>query len=1111
MNDSLIISLFCQKVYKRFSTNRCDSPQVTNLDSPQAINYSTIIKTINADAKKLTDQFGLLNKSFRDIKKDFANGLGAKNSLFQTSISKTDYQALQKFNSAIKITNDGLTKSQRINKAWNENMTGCSIAAKRMGNDLVTGKKNIQDVSNAMDTASKSTKTLGIAMNVMVNVGFMLAITAITKVISELAQAQENAVEAAKEATETYKSELDSIADYKKRLSELHEELKSGNLSYEETKSKRTELMSIQDELIEKFGTEKDAIESVSDAINGQVDALDELNEKSYRDWLAKADEQTFWNKLLPGGKSGLDQAIDYMETEKTVSFMDMQNANLSDELQAIQKEIDDTIQAKYNLDKTFAMFNVTGTPDEIRTQLENIRQDYADISEEVFTRKELPSDMWEEYRKETTDSINEVITNLDKDLEKHQDTYRTYIEGLTKYDSEYSDEYANIIQKRAELESTQLTGNEEDIKKAKQEFMNAINESITASESDENIKKYFESLYPELQAEFANWKFEFDLEANEDNINDIAKEIAEKYTATDLLDMIDEDSVIIADSAFNSLIDKAIEYGVCTDKSAEEVQKLIDLLIELGIVQDNVQGSTSNNETDIPLLSISSTIDQLNTRLKPAFDSLKSAYQSIFTADGFDLNAVDIPLLQSIQSSIEELNNLEGADISIDSKTFEDFAKTLTDINTTEFQAQQAFNDLASSIFCASGSTEGMTNETLKLVEQLLESLGVANAAAVAEQALAKSKACTVLAAHDLTDATEAEYLAILSEGKAAGLTRQQIYNLAAAEIAFGQNTLNTEQKVTQLRNLAVAYGDTASAALATAIANDLASGHTDVDSAINDLMLQINAGIPKTNIDFSGFKETAGSAASAAGDAYVEAFEDAVSKLDDLKEAGIITEKDYLDRYRTLYEKYYGSLKQYAKEYAAAQKTYLSGMLSLYNSAISASEKLLDSRIDALEKEKEQALNALEEERDARLEAIDAEKEQLNLQIEAIEKQIDAKNKEIDAINDAADARQREINLQKAQYELERMQNQRTALTYSEAAGMQYVADTKGIRDAREEADDAKREILTGSMQTEIDLLEEQNDRLEEQADLLQKQADELEVIMTGLLRTLKSIMTH
>lgn len=586
-----------------------------------------IFRTINADAKKLTEQFGLLNKSFRDIKKDFANGLGFKNSLFQTSISTTDYQALQKFNSSIKVTNDGLTKSQRITKAWNENMTGCSISAKRMGNDLATGKKNIQDISKAMNTASGSTKALGVAMNVMANVGFMLAITAITKVISELAQAQDNAVQSAKEATETYKSKLDSIADYKQKLSELHEELKSGNLSYEETKTKRTELMTIQDELIEKFGTEKGAIESVSEAVNGQVDALDNLNEKAYRDWVAKADGQIFWNKLLPWGKSGLDQAIDYMETEKTVSFYDMQNANLSDELQAIQKEIDETIQAKYNLDKTFAMFNVTGTPDELRTQLENIRQDYVDISEKVFKDNDINDhDLWQEYRKETIDSINEAITSLDKGLEKHQDTYRTYIEGLIKYDSEYSDEYANILQKRAELESAQNSGSKEEIKKAKQEFMDSINNAIIASDSDENIKKYFESLYPELQAEFANWSFEFDLEANKDSINDVSKELGEKYTATALLDMVNTDGTQEGEESFNKLIDKAIEYGVCTDKSAEEVQKLIDLLVELGYAQGEVQDSTLDDESD--KLSFETLIESAES----ASDAVSALRSSIST-----------------------------------------------------------------------------------------------------------------------------------------------------------------------------------------------------------------------------------------------------------------------------------------------------------------------------------------------------------------------------------------------------------------------------------------------------------------------------------------------
>ena len=246
---------------------------------------------------------------------------------------------------------------------------------------------------------------------------------------------------------------------------------------------------------------------------------------------------------------------------------------------------------------------------------------------------------------------------------------------------------------------------------------------------------------------------------------------------------------------------------------------------------------------------SISQTIDLFNTRLTPALNSLKSAYQNIFTADGFDLNAVDTSMLADIKSDIETLNQLEGVHINIDTKAFDDFVTVLTDSTTTEQQAKQAFNDLASTIFYAADATNGMTDETRKLVEQLLTSLGVTNASAVAEYDADKA----ALTTYDLAGATEAEFLAILGEGEAAGLTRQAIYNLTAAEIAFGNNNLNAPQKIEQLKELATAYGDTASSALATAIANDLASGHTDVDSAISDLMSQINSGMKKVNLDLN------------------------------------------------------------------------------------------------------------------------------------------------------------------------------------------------------------------------------------------------------------------
>ena len=81
----------------------------------------------------------------------------------------------------------------------------------------------------------------------------------------------------------------------------------------------------------------------------------------------------------------------------------------------------------------------------------------------------------------------------------------------------------------------------------------------------------------------------------------------------------------------------------------------------------------------------------------------------------------------------------------------------------------------------------------------------------------------------------------------------------------------------------------------------------------------------------------------------------------------------------------------------------------------------------------------------------------------------------------------RKREIDLQKAQYDLERMKNQRTILQYSEERGLHYVSDESGIRDAKEAVDDAKFEIEVASKEKEIKLLEDEIDLLEKQKNSL------------------------
>ena len=567
------------------------------------------------------------------------------------------------------------------------------------------------------------------------------------------------------------------------------------------------------------------------------------------------------------------------------------------------------------------------------------------------------------------------------------------------------------------------------------------------------------------------------DIDALEDNYLTMLNEVATRVSGIDFSDPffeprnVTDEQLSIYSEIYQKIDEFAEQYSINTQdeiaafrKALDEANYDIDKAFEKYLA--NLDDKVANETPDLTA-SISQLIDQLNTQLKPAFDSLKSAYQYIFADNKFNPNAVDIPMLDKIKSEIEELNNLENVDININMDDFDTFAKILTDVNTTKEQAQQAFDDLATSIFNATGATEGMTDETVQLVEQLLESLGVVNAHEVAQQALNKAKAQAVIASYDLIEASEDEYVAILNEAVAAGTTRQEIYRLIAAEIAFGNNDLSVEQKISKLQELARAYGDTATDAMATAISKDLASGNTDADTAINDLMTKLNAGLSKVDIDFSGIDKSASKAGSSAGKAFTDALDKELNELDKRMEAGYIDFNDYIQARLGLIEDYYRKGKLSADEYYSYLEKHYKQELSYMDKVINAVTRRIDKEIDGLEKQKDDI------------------KSYYQLQIDSLEK-------EKTLLEDANKERQRQMDLQKALYEMERARNQRTILQYSSEKGMHYVADDKAIRDTQEDVDKAKYEIQISEIEKSISKLEESRDK---ETDAIDEMIDKLE----------------
>ena len=235
---------------------------------------------------------------------------------------------------------------------------------------------------------------------------------------------------------------------------------------------------------------------------------------------------------------------------------------------------------------------------------------------------------------------------------------------------------------------------------------------------------------------------------------------------------------------------------------------------------------SVKPDETGISPLSISDTIDQLNTQLKPAFDSLKSAYQDIFTDDGFTLENVDLSMLDSIRSSIEELNSMEDVDINIDYSSFENLATVLTDTTSTEDEVQEAINSLATDIVSAlNPAISECSGESYQMVQALLESVGVMNSEEVMvsalgytyEEYIAAKQECAD-AGFSLANATESEISAFINEQGGAENCGIALATLQLKKLLVNNTTISTVSDVNHILSLANAANISANSLVALA-----------------------------------------------------------------------------------------------------------------------------------------------------------------------------------------------------------------------------------------------------------------------------------------------------
>lgn len=586
------------------------------------------------------------------------------------------------------------------------------------------------------------------------------------------------------------------------------------------------------------------------------------------------------------------------------------------------------------------------------------------------------------------------------------------------------------------------------------------------------------------------------------------------------ILDADDKGLVVKVDTEVPS--SKEIEDFIDTGKMSDNMRFFLLQMNNWDVSCKKVRDDYSGINTACGY--VNTTLQNMIAKQKSAEEFVPSTKQQMI--ENIDSLSEGFEELDKIMASMKDENPFDYSLLDDDKfkeafsgcgEAYTDFIEKISSTPNDVSACQSAFNNLVTEWINSSGVMDGLSEDTAQLTEDMLTNMGITNAHEVVTAQLAQQQfelgAANEYAAAtggDLASATDAEIAAYGAELAIQGQLTQQTAQFLLQKIKNNGITINTAADIDNIYALAQAAGATAGTLDALTAAknrfgsNSSGSSYTDRLRARKDAFFALKYGdqnketeykyeIPTYNYGGGSNANKSSGGSKSETDEYLENFEKMQNKLKDLYDQGKITTKQYYDALRALAEKYLKDREKYADKLAEIEQEYAKGMKELYDTVISGIISKIDKRISALNDQKDAAVSALEAEEEAAKKTLEAQKEALQVEIDAIDKQISSKQELIDSINDEADAKQRAYDLDKAQYELDRLRNQKTIYEYSgKEKGFIYKTDDKAIRDQEQEVDDKKREIRIANIEKEISALEKRKSALEEQQNAIDDQID-------------------
>lgn len=500
-----------------------------------------MFKTYDSDIEGITNKLGFSKRSFAEwgeqVSSAFAESEGKmnkfKNTLSAVFVPQKDNTQLIGDFQAFKdlMLETGLSAEELSKEIGGVDSRIVSYAKSGKVGKLTTDgfKESIGNLSLGAKAGQVALKGLALAGNALAMALASWVATEIISWLNDLAHAEENARKRSEELTSSYEDEKKNIDDSIAKYKELSEKLNDSSLSTSEIKSIKDQLLSVQDQLNEKYGAEATQIDLVNGKYDEQIKKLDKLAKKKASDYVAENYSDIKEDQKYVSEKFNVNKSLGFKGSQAKPD--DYSNSGFD-----FKKYLDryDKLDAKViNPDGQYGMTGdvtliTNGTRQEVYDQisslLNDLNRDFGESNPDVVALKTTLSNILK-------DSFD---TN---ELAAANDRIKKYAQAEILSNDDASESYNNLVDAVDNYNTALSSG--KGVDDAKQKLLEAKQAAEDSTKDITNSGKVLQDVYNsldseapiELQVEFGKNVDEDLQQSYEDTINRFKNNITEDQT----------------------------------------------------------------------------------------------------------------------------------------------------------------------------------------------------------------------------------------------------------------------------------------------------------------------------------------------------------------------------------------------------------------------------------------------------------------------------------------------------------------------------------------------------------------------------------------------------